>query len=226
MAKGRLQNRLEKLLPYNQTWYFYITKIVFYVCTFIFSVVIAALVSNAEFNIFDKSPPNIHGDFCAYKASLAEPAGVTAICKYLIAVGALGLVFAIGFVAFSLWTLLAHRVIELWWVEALLNTFWMVWWFIAAGVATAARPSTGILDAANDRSAINAVEAVAWVNAVLYLFNVFLCFSVFWSAKTHFWIPTVEDYLHAVEAEQETPKDKLDTSQVTPEGKYHNHDSP
>jgi hypothetical protein len=34
MAKGRLQNRLEKLLPYNQTWYFYITKIVFYVCTF------------------------------------------------------------------------------------------------------------------------------------------------------------------------------------------------
>lgn len=55
---------------------------------------------------------------------------MTAICKYLIAVGALGLVFAIGFVAFSLWTLLAHRVIELWWVEALLNTFWMVWWYV------------------------------------------------------------------------------------------------
>lgn len=94
--------------------------------------------------------------------------------------------------------------------------------FIAAGVATAARPSTGILDAANDRSAINAVEAVAWVNAVLYLFNVLLCFAVFWSAKTHFWIPTVEDYLHAVEMEQESERqaNKMDTSQVTPEGKY------
>eukprot|EP00871_Galdieria_phlegrea_P001235 jgi/Galph1/2111/GphlegSOOS_G808.1 len=222
MASGRVRSRLEKLLPDKLTWVLYGTKLSFYVITFIFSVVVDALVSNAKFNIFDKSPPNIHGDFCAYKASLASPAGVTAICKYLIAVGALGLVFSMAFVGFSLWTLFAHRISELWLIEALLNAFWMVWWFIAAGVATAARPSTGILDAANNRSAINGVEAVSWVNATLFLFNVFLSFAVFWSFETGFWIPTIDDYLHATNTstgENDNLKENLNVSQVTTDSK-------
>lgn len=94
----------------------------------VFSVVVDALVSNAEFNIYDKTYPHISGDFCAYKASSVSPAGVAAICKYLIAVGAIGLVVSLGLVAFSLWTLFTNRIQKMWTVEALLNLFWMVWW--------------------------------------------------------------------------------------------------
>jgi len=78
--------------------------------------------------------------------------------------------------------------------------------FIAAGVETSARPSTYILNSANNRSAINGVEAVSWVNAVLFLLNAILCFCVYWSAETGFWIPTVEDYRHAVAMEESNEK--------------------
>eukprot|EP00871_Galdieria_phlegrea_P001480 jgi/Galph1/2332/GphlegSOOS_G1004.1 len=224
---ARLGNQAKNLLPDGQTWIFYLVKLSFYIFTFMFAVVVDALVSNAKFNIFDKVYPHITGDFCAYKASLASPAGVTAICKYLIAVGAIGLVGSLGMIAFSLWTLFTHRVSKIWHIESLLNIFWMVWWFIAAGVETAARPSTGILDAANNRSAINGVEAVSWVNAVLFLFNIFLCFSVFWSAETGFWIPTLEDYRRAVAEEvAEKSFEKLHTNEDTPNGKLvENHTS-
>ncbi|GJQ15164.1 hypothetical protein GpartN1_g6955.t1 [Galdieria partita] len=201
-----IRTQVKTALPDLQTWLFYSTKLCFYVITFIFSVVVDALVSNAEFNIYDKSYPHISGDFCAYKASTVSPAGVTAICKYLIAVGAIGLVVSLGFIAFSLWTLFANRIQKLWVIEALLNLFWMVWWFIAAGVETSARPSTGILDSANNRSAINGVEAVSWVNSVLFLFNAILCFAVYWSAETGFWIPTVDDYHHAIAFEEMNEK--------------------
>jgi len=201
-----IRTKVKTAISDPQTWIFYSTKLSFYIITFIFSVVVAALVSNAEFNIFDKTYPHITGDFCAYKASSYSPAGVTAICKYLIAVGAIGLVFSLGFVAFTLWTLFANRIQAMWKLEALLNLFWMVWWFIAAGVETSARPSTYILNSANNRSAINGVEAVSWVNAVLFLLNAILCFCVYWSAETGFWIPTVEDYRHAVAMEESNEK--------------------
>ncbi|WP_230166247.1 hypothetical protein, partial [Campylobacter jejuni] len=74
-----------------------------------------------------------------------------------------------------------------------------------------ARPSTFILDSANNRSAINGVEAVSWVNAVLFLFNAILCFCVYWSATTGFWIPTVEDYQRAIAMEDKLEEQrKLD----------------
>jgi len=183
-------------------------KMLFYLTILAFSITIVGLMGKNSDGIWRHSVP-LKDEYCAYKSSLeVNHHGIASYCKYIMAVAAIGLIISFFQFCYAFLGIFFKWQQKLWYIEAAINVFFWAWWLVGAIVATAARPSTGMLNLHNNRTEVNAVEALLWANMCLYFFNIFLAFLIYWVGETGGWIPTVADYrvLTSVEKDQTLSK--------------------
>eukprot|EP00871_Galdieria_phlegrea_P002794 jgi/Galph1/3515/GphlegSOOS_G2133.1 len=183
-------------------------KMLFYLTILAFAITIVGLMGKDSDGIWVHSVPS-RFEYCAYKSSLeVNHHGIASICKYIVAVAAIGLIISFFQFWYSFLGIFFHWQQKLWYIEDAINLFMWAWWLTGAIVATAARPSTGMLNLKDNRTEVNAVQALLWANMCLYFFNIFFTFFIYWVGETGGWIPTVEDYrvLTSIQKDQVSTK--------------------